>query len=1126
MTTTSDPSPVESPVVLKFSASGEAHFERGTCADAYTRLAMPGWGLEQPFTTHLDAADSAAKTKPVSVDLVVAAFDRPVAGLVGAVLGALPSHATRRRVFLYYKRDPVDLDRVTRVVDDLAALDEGGDDTDDDHEDDRRRRAGRRTELVVELDVPNVGRCDHTYLHHVVRQYADLADLTLFVKDTTAAHGHLGQMANVLTFAAELPSTTRTWCVRAAGHISLDFELPEYKSEQCWRFNNCYRDEAYLLASHRPLRAWLDRHVGGLTDDSDNPGGRPASSSSTGGGGRPASSTVEGRRAALPGVTTTSLLSSRSSSSSSSSSRGGGGPHQRGGGASSWQLAASRPQPSTTTTSRTLGGVPQQHGAAESASPSEKTAPTKLWVCLGGIFAASQAAIRSTSAARYRSLLDEVDHGNSLEAGHYMERSWLYVFGERGPQSDDATRVIETRRTSIAVYTAAHRKSELAALAAAKEAILGLPRSVPKGVACVLFSSNTRALSRFAQAGWTTHKLLGSTPQLTARELKLVPHRFAELAAFDVTVYVEPGKVPNMPAIAAALGDELSSSRANMVVAPRRVCCVKRHDVLGALRFASLNAGAPHDASDRSKFRAYSLAKLRAGYSFAFSSAAADETTTVASSPEASSPSSPGGRRHKRRAGGRSFSGGLLSTACVMRRATRRTAAFNEAWYADVLASSIVEDDIALHFVRQSRRGAGVLGVTDRTLVLPEAAVRLEHAVLPATPPPPPPRDALPPGDSSSSSASAGDEAQTIRTWVFVATDSTDEQWISMTKHAVLSAHRVTRLQPICVFWGSHDAPLARWLEDHTSTHVIYHSPLWQPYVREAVAGMGKANLRWSPLYGDALSLTATFLRLDIPALLRPSQVGAFVLYTDTDVLFLRDPTLADFGTELPRFFTVGTEADPVADPRIPGSGNAGVMLLNLHSLRRSYADFLDFVFARHNVDRGLHFGRFGPGDQGAYNAFYEGQFAVVSWPVFNWKPYWPLPEAAPIDSDDPRRRQRGGSSTGVPGSVDVALVHFHGPKPWHYRDFFRDGRTAFSVFQGLFDKCGLRDHGCRHWLRVYDAALGVGPNATTGDVDAITSSLSVGVGAVGTEVRRPPPSSVGAQRGATGSSSASARGP
>ena len=83
----------------------------------------------------------------------------------------------------------------------------------------------------------------------------------------------------------------------------------------------------------------------------------------------------------------------------------------------------------------------------------------------------------------------------------------------------------------------------------------------------------------------------------------------------------------------------------------------------------------------------------------------------------------------------------------------------------------------------------------------------------------------------------------------------------------------------------------------------------------------------------------------------------------------MRDVRREDFGAGAdPAYFTMGAE---FMEP--PIYGNAGVMLLNLIGLRRTYAAFADWTFSDANVRRGLHFGKFGPGDQGAYAEFYEG---------------------------------------------------------------------------------------------------------------------------------------------------------
>ena len=45
--------------------------------------------------------------------------------------------------------------------------------------------------------------------------------------------------------------------------------------------------------------------------------------------------------------------------------------------------------------------------------------------------------------------------------------------------------------------------------------------------------------------------------------------------------------------------------------------------------------------------------------------------------------------------------------------------------------------------------------------------------------------------------------------------------------------------------------------------------------------------------------MIATYLRVDVPLLLDPATYGPYVLYTDTDVLFLREMQLSDFGIDL-----------------------------------------------------------------------------------------------------------------------------------------------------------------------------------------------------------------------------------
>ena len=195
-------------------------------------------------------------------------------------------------------------------------------------------------------------------------------------------------------------------------------------------------------------------------------------------------------------------------------------------------------------------------------------------------------------------------------------------------------------------------------------------------------------------------------------------------------------------------------------------------------------------------------------------------------------------------------------------------------------------------------------------------------------------------------------------------------------------------------------------------------------------------NENASHLFGQESAMVGTFLRIDVPVL---AFIDKYVLYTDVDVFFRKDVKLSDFGRRLPRYYTVGTEShgELIKNGADQYSGNAGVMLINVPAMRQTYDDFVSFIFSKENVQRGFVFGDMGPGDQGAYNDFYQGLFEVKAWPRFNWKPYWDFREEAQI-------------------------IHFHGPKPHQYAEWVRDGKSL-DLFQLLFAKCDFKNpyNGC-----------------------------------------------------------------
>lgn len=166
------------------------------------------------------------------------------------------------------------------------------------------------------------------------------------------------------------------------------------------------------------------------------------------------------------------------------------------------------------------------------------------------------------------------------------------------------------------------------------------------------------------------------------------------------------------------------------------------------------------------------------------------------------------------------------------------------------------------------------------------------------------------------------------------------------------------------------------------------------------------------------------FLRTEIPLLEKEDE---FVLYTDSDVMFLKDPVPA-LRERRPDFFASSTEFT------FEDGLNSGVMLINVWRMREDYPAFRDFI--RSNLSLGL--------DQTMFRKFYEGRWEKLP-PAFNWKPYWGADENA-------------------------VILHWHGIKPVVVKRLFADPAATTSPSLMLLAK--KDPAGYRHYLEAYDEWL------------------------------------------------------
>lgn len=242
-----------------------------------------------------------------------------------------------------------------------------------------------------------------------------------------------------------------------------------------------------------------------------------------------------------------------------------------------------------------------------------------------------------------------------------------------------------------------------------------------------------------------------------------------------------------------------------------------------------------------------------------------------------------------------------------------------------------------------------------------------------------------------------------IRKWYFAINETGIPGYKRLIQAAVLSCKQNTSLQPVCLYYG-HDVPFLLWLESQ-NVKIIRH----QSSILDAINSTPSTS-QW-----NNVTATGAYLRIDIPLI---EQEDEFVLYTDCDVIFLKEIT--DFG-EAPEYFS----GAPEDDPENWEFANTGVMIINVKNMRKVHADFS--AFAAQNLTRFAPKGH-GTYDQGALNAYFSGKWSRLTLDL-NWKPYWGI-------------------------SPTTRIVHFHGPKPSHIEDLITDNtRHLPNVYKGLFAK-------------------------------------------------------------------------
>jgi hypothetical protein len=113
--------------------------------------------------------------------------------------------------------------------------------------------------------IPNVGVCDHTYLYHIVHEYNNLADVTIFAPGSADMDHKIKTIDFTINKAFETKNTvfnTFEFDI-GVGEAMYNFTMPIYDTGYRNNKNGSLERTAQKLADIRPFGAWYEANFPG-----------------------------------------------------------------------------------------------------------------------------------------------------------------------------------------------------------------------------------------------------------------------------------------------------------------------------------------------------------------------------------------------------------------------------------------------------------------------------------------------------------------------------------------------------------------------------------------------------------------------------------------------------------------------------------------------------------------------------------------------------------------------------------------------------------------------------------------------------------------------------------------------
>ena len=128
----------------------------------------------------------------------------------------------------------------------------------------------------IEIKLDNIGKCDHTYLYHIITNYEKISDVTIFTTGSASLPIKTKQLRIVINNSIKTMDTVfwaPEYIDKNVRYDKYNFTLDEYNSTHNNNKNTNKEDNKIMKSLVRPFGLWYDKFFRNITINKINYGG-------------------------------------------------------------------------------------------------------------------------------------------------------------------------------------------------------------------------------------------------------------------------------------------------------------------------------------------------------------------------------------------------------------------------------------------------------------------------------------------------------------------------------------------------------------------------------------------------------------------------------------------------------------------------------------------------------------------------------------------------------------------------------------------------------------------------------------------------------------------------------------